>query len=555
MNKQPLLLCVSIFLILVLVVTGLVVTRRFGGRSSLDLDYDAEVDVENVGNVTAATLWDLHRDIKTKNKFKIYLFQVLNPQAVLEGENPELKEAGPFAYNQKKTRVTLGIYEESDTVRYKDHVTYHFNQAESKGNDSDIVTIINMPWVGLAQEVSRMSAFSRFIVMAIVSRYSESVFMTRPVGELLFGGFYHELISTFSGITGETYMPNNTFGFLYGRNDTFLDSREVNLGLKNPLHFGHTRKWKGLKEMEWWSRPNSDDSDWFDEESSEDKHKNTCNQISESSDWSLFHPGINKEEYLSVFADDLCRNLKLSFEKEVNLQGVKGYRFTVPRSEYGNPKNHPENSCYCTQPGEDMEDCPHDGVYQINACQKAASVLISHPHFYNGDKTYLQNVKGLNPKLEHHQTFIDIEPITGQVLRYAKRAQVNLHLRPLKSITEFNKVPNMIFPVMWTEETAEMDDDALVELKAKLAGKKFTFSGFQPPVLVNHLGFMSSDSERSRFWMGVTGGLLILPVGLVGLFLALKGTNWSSKFSHPNDTEGVEFTEMLTEGQTSTEIV
>lgn len=61
-----------------------------------------------------------------------------------------------------------------------------------------------------------MSAFSRFIVMAIVSRYSESVFMTRPVGELLFGGFYHELISTFSGITGETYMPNNTFGFLYG---------------------------------------------------------------------------------------------------------------------------------------------------------------------------------------------------------------------------------------------------------------------------------------------------------------------------------------------------
>lgn len=41
----------------------------------------------------------------------------------------------------------------------------------------------------------------------------------------------------------------------------------------------------------------------------------------------------------------------------------------------------------------------------------AASVLISHPHFYNGDKTYLQNVKGLNPKLEHHQTFIDIEPV------------------------------------------------------------------------------------------------------------------------------------------------
>lgn len=128
--------------------------------------------------------------------------------------------------------------------------------------------------------------------------------------------------------------------------------------------------------MEWWSRPNSDDSDWFDEESSEDKHKNTCNQISESSDWSLFHPGINKEEYLSVFADDLCRNLKLSFEKEVNLQGVKGYRFTVPRSEYGNPKNHPENSCYCTQPGEDMEDCPHDGVYQINACQKGVPTEI-----------------------------------------------------------------------------------------------------------------------------------------------------------------------------------
>jgi hypothetical protein len=69
---------------------------------------------------------------------------------------------------------------------------------------------------GLAQEMEKMGTLSRIVVLGIVSRYNESIFMTRPVRELLFGGFYHELIATFASITGESYMPNNTFGMLYG---------------------------------------------------------------------------------------------------------------------------------------------------------------------------------------------------------------------------------------------------------------------------------------------------------------------------------------------------
>lgn len=243
--------------------------------------------------------------------------------------------------------------------------------------------------------------------------------------------------------------------------------------------------------MEWWSsnelasHDEDEDDDWFSMDSVEkdtdkDKVKNSCNQISESSDWSLFHPGVTKTETLSVFADDMCRNLKFSFDKEVNIGGVIGYRFTMSQKEYGDSRKVPENSCYCSHPGEGREDCPKDGAYQINACQKGASVLISHPHFYHGDPSYVSDAGGVAPKQDKHESFIDIEPVrrsmtlflskvslilsdlittsfqvTGQVLRYSKKNQVNLHLRPLKSIADFNHVPNMIFPVMWTDEVLD----------------------------------------------------------------------------------------------------
>ena len=41
-------------------------------------------------------------------------------------------------------------------------------------------------------------------------------------------------------------------------------------------------------------------------------------------------------------------------------------------------------------------------------------VVISPPHFYQGNKSLLKTVNGLNPTKSAHETFVDVEPVRKQ---------------------------------------------------------------------------------------------------------------------------------------------
>lgn len=40
-----------------------------------------------------------------------------------------------------------------------------------------------------------------------------------------------------------------------------------------------------------------------------------------------------------------------------------------------------------------------------------APIIVSQPHFYQGDQKYIDAIEGLHPS-EQHETFIDIEPVS-----------------------------------------------------------------------------------------------------------------------------------------------
>jgi len=67
----------------------------------------------------------------------------------------------------------------------------------------------------------------------------------------------------------------------------------------------------------------------------------------------------------------------------------------------------------------------------ISRCKKGAPIVLSAPHFYKADP-YLVNheVKGLRPEKALHETFLEIEPLTGLVLNAARRIQINVHVTP-----------------------------------------------------------------------------------------------------------------------------
>ena len=55
-------------------------------------------------------------------------------------------------------------------------------------------------------------------------------------------------------------------------------------------------------------------------------------------------------------------------------------------------------------------------------------MLLSWPHFYNGDSWLVSQVEGLRPDKDKHEFGVDILPELGVGLRAAIRMQINIFI-------------------------------------------------------------------------------------------------------------------------------
>lgn len=84
----------------------------------------------------------------------------------------------------------------------------------------------------------------------------------------------------------------------------------------------------------------------------------------------MFPPFVTTDRVLNIFSLDLCRSLRLIYERESSVKDIPTYRFVIPNDLLDDPRDNEDNMCYCTQQGKEGENCPHTGAYQINACRK-----------------------------------------------------------------------------------------------------------------------------------------------------------------------------------------
>ena len=106
----------------------------------------------------------------------------------------------------------------------------------------------------------------------------------------------------------------------------------------------------------------------------------------------------------------MCRSIFVQYESDIDVRGISAYRFVAPESIFANVSVNPGNLCYCTP---DASHCLSAGVLNISSCQMGAPVVSSPPHFYQGDEKYRNEIGGLHPDKEKHQTFLDVEPLSG----------------------------------------------------------------------------------------------------------------------------------------------
>ncbi|XP_060759532.1 platelet glycoprotein 4 [Neoarius graeffei] len=359
---------------------------------------------------------------------QFWLFEVQNPDEVVKnGSVPQVQQKGPYTYRTRYIPKENVTFCQNQTVSFVLPSGAIFEPDMSVGAEEDMVTTLNLGVVGIYNLGD--NKFSDFLIQ----KNGSSLFQNRTVKELLWG--YNDPILKFK--MGVFYPYNGSDDGLY---NVFTGKGDIS-------RVNSISSWNYTKSLPYWN----------------DAY---CNMIN-GTDGSSFSPFLDKKVPLYFFSSDICRSVSAEFSDRLDLKGIMVNRYMLPPQTFASPVDNPDNRCYCTN-SEVTMNCTLAGVLGVSVC-KGSPVYISLPHFLHGSKELLERVHGLNPNPEEHSTYLDVEPITGFTLRFAKRLQINMMYGPAKNIQLFSKVKeNTFFPILWLNETAILDDDTANRFKAEL---------------------------------------------------------------------------------------
>ncbi|EGW07647.1 Platelet glycoprotein 4 [Cricetulus griseus] len=159
------------------------------------------------------------------------------------------------------------------------------------------------------------------------------------------------------------------------------------------------------------------------------------------------------------------------FGSDIELKGIPVYRFILPAKAFASPVQNPDNHCFCTEKVI-SNNCTSYGVLDISKCKQGRPVYISLPHFLHASPDISEPIEGLNPNEEEHRTYLDVEPITGFTLQFAKRLQVNILVKPARKIEALKNLKrNYIVPILWLNETGTIGDEKAEMFRNQVTGK------------------------------------------------------------------------------------
>ncbi|XP_064415855.1 lysosome membrane protein 2c isoform X2 [Latimeria chalumnae] len=379
------------------------------------------------------------RDPPSPIYMQFYFFNLTNPKEVLAGETPFVEEKGPYTYREYRSKEDVRFLDNDTKVSSVTPKSYVFVPEMSVGDPAlDLIRTVNIPVVTV-MEMSKNSVF-KSAIKVLITTTGETLFMTHTVNELLWG--YRDTL--LSLIHPFVKTIDEYFGLFYKMNGTDDGDYVILSGEQKYQDLARIVEWNGNKSLHWWTT-------------------DMCNMIN-GTDAASFHPLITKDESIPFFSSDLCRSLYATFDSNIDVKGISAFRFVPPPDVFANATLNPANDGFCVPAG----NCLGSGVLNVSVCKQGAPIIMSSPHFYQADPKYKDAISGMNPNKENHQTFLDINPLTGILVRGAKRVQVNVHVEKLDAFPITQDIKTLIFPVMYLNESVLIDDASAGKLKSAL---------------------------------------------------------------------------------------
>ena len=100
----------------------------------------------------------------------------------------------------------------------------------------------------------------------------------------------------------------------------------------------------------------------------------------------------------------------------------------------------------------------NDGMCSLGRKSRGTPIVMSTLHFLDASQDCVHLAEGLKANRDHHSTFVDLDPVTGSIFRLRKRLQLNIDLKRNARLDHFTSVPEVMYPILWTDESVLMDD-------------------------------------------------------------------------------------------------
>lgn len=410
---------------------------------------------QNVELKPGSLVYDEWKKASTPIYMKYFMFNVTNPDEVMEGATPNVTQIGPYSYREIRSNDVMNWSSDNSIITYMPNRTYIFDPETSCAgcddkNDSFVSVNIPLLTVALWLKNTQYLHNHHWCMLGLqieALKFKVKLFQRRTVYEILWG-YTDPFLEFLKHPLGSCPGQEGLSSFVQLQyNNTYYGISAVRTGQADINKLEQYTMWRDESRLSWWS----------------DKYANMIN----GTDGTQFSPGVSKDVTLYAFSPEICRSVYFKYESTETLKEIKVYRFTAPDELYLSGDINEANKGFCV-----AHKCLPTGLLNLTLCQpQNPPIAVSPPHFYQGNKSLLKDVNGLNPTKSEHETFVDIEPITGTVMRAAKRVQINVILEPVDLLLETNGSFKQVFlPVMYAAESAEISDAKAAEFRHKVYG-------------------------------------------------------------------------------------
>lgn len=379
--------------------------------------------------------------------YKVHIFNYSNVEDFEKGLSKKLKveELGPYIYKETVDRQDAFLHE-NGTVSYQENKSYEWVGGRP---DDELLVIPNVPLFGAMAYSRDIPFMAQVTLTAFLTTLNAKPFVKRPASGFIWG--YDDPLFNYAKplLSLQKEIPFDQFGILAFKPGHSKDRITIHTGSENMDNLGVLQLFNGKESQEIWG----------DEK---------CDKVG-GTDGTMFPPKLflDPNATLHVFSKELCRPIPLEFKGHASAFGVPTLRYKPPTDFFTSSPT--KDSCYCqkNKNSSNTEEiyCPVPGIFNASACHYGLPIIISFPHFLYADQSLFNDIDGLNPQEELHESIVDLHPRLGVPMAGRSRIQINLEARKADGVPFMGGVKDgMILPLIWFEVGVGHVPDPVINL-------------------------------------------------------------------------------------------